>query len=79
MPKRNFQLEPAAIGSLVVLIASISATGALASARANPEGLDRDLSARVASVAATIAKHGPPGLRDGLGPETKVAQWRNAR
>lgn len=79
MPKRDFQLEPAAIGSLVLLIASISATGALASARVSPEGLDRSLSARVASVAATIEKNGPPGLRDGLGPEMKIAQWRNVR
>ncbi len=79
MPKRDFQLEPAAIGSLVVLLASISATGALASAPVNPEGWDRSLSTRVASVAAAIEKNGPPGLRDRLGPEMKIAQWRNAR
>ena len=67
-----------AIGSLVVLIASISATGALASAPpVNPESLERGVSARVASVAAIIEKNGPPGLRDRLGPEMKIAQWRN--
>ncbi len=68
----------AAIGSLVALIASMSATGAFANIpRVHPNGLDQGLSARVASVAATMEKNGPPGLRDHLGPEMKVAQWRN--
>jgi hypothetical protein len=78
MRKSHFLSKEVATGSLVALVASTLATGALANIpRVNSAGLDRDLSARVASVAATIAKSGPPGLRDVVGPEMKVAQWRN--
>jgi hypothetical protein len=76
--KSHFLSKEAATVSLVAIIASMSATAALANIpKVNSEGLDRDLSARVASVTATLEKNGAAGLRDVLGPEVKVAQWRN--
>jgi hypothetical protein len=78
MRKSHFLSKEAATGSLVALVASAVASAALANVPGvNSEGLDRDISARVASVAATMAKIGPPSLRDVVGPEMKVAQWRN--
>jgi hypothetical protein len=68
----------AATGSLVALIASISATGAFADVpRVHPGGPDRELSARIASIAATIEQKESARLRDVLHAGMKVAQWRN--
>jgi hypothetical protein len=78
MLKYHLPSEVAAIGSLVALIASISATGASANIQqVHPEGLDQDLSARIASVITSIDQKGPTRLHEALRPELRVAQWRN--
>jgi hypothetical protein len=67
-----------AIGSLVALVASLSATSAFASSpRVHPGGLDQDLSIRVATIITSIDQKRPARLRDVLHAEMKVAQWRN--
>jgi hypothetical protein len=78
MLKVHLPSEGPAIGSLVALIASLSATSAFANApRVHPGGLDQDLPARVAAIVASIDQTRPARLRDVLHAEMQVAQWRN--
>jgi hypothetical protein len=75
MPRRNLQFEQAAAGSLVALIASFSAGGALASA---PRAADeRALSIRVAAVAAAVEANATQEIRDIAASRMQIAQWRN--
>lgn len=70
--------EKAAIGSLVAFVASLSAASAFANTpRVHQEGLDQDLSARIAFVVKSVDRKGPATLRDILQAEMRVAQWRN--
>jgi hypothetical protein len=70
MLKNRVPVGGAAIGSLVAIIACMSATGASANL---PRVKDQDLAARVAAVAKSIREDGPAQLQQSLPTEVKVA------